>query len=141
VELALGRALGLGKAVPKVGSAESSNPPPGAAFTVLAEEDSGVGLAMVPRFNSPNNTKLRVRTLSSGTHKQALRAVLSTLTNAANNTGSKRLPTSLSCPSFYFSPVQFFPFLYVSLFLACCSSQFLGFSYCPVDRRRFLLQL
>ena len=90
MELAPDRTLGLGKGVPKVALVEPSNPPPEAAFMVLAAEDLEVGPAMVLRYNSLNNTKARVRTPNSGIPKRDLRAVLSTLTNvAANNTGSE----------------------------------------------------
>lgn len=104
----LGRISGLDKAVPRVALAESSSPLLEAAFTVLAVEGSGVGLAMVLRFNNPSNTKLRARTLSSATPKQALRAVPSTLTNVANSTGSKQFPTALSYSLFL---LLFGPFL------------------------------
>ena len=85
----LGRTLGLGKGAPKVDLVEFSNPPQEVAFMVLAAEGSGVGLEMVLRFNSPSNTKLRPRILNLATPKQALRGVLSTLTNVANSTGNK----------------------------------------------------
>jgi len=85
----LGKASGLGKEVHKVALGESSNPLPEAAFTALAVGGSEVGLATVLRFNNPNNTRVRVRVPNSATPKPALRAALSTLTNVANNIGSK----------------------------------------------------
>ena len=135
----LDRILGLDKAIIKVALVESSNPLPELASTVPAAEGLGVGLEMVLRSNSPNNTKLRVRTPNSATPRQVLRPVLSTLTNVANSTGSKWLPDLLFLFLLLFVPPP--PSLTVSSFLACCSSQFLSFSYCPVDRRRFLPQL
>jgi len=95
VEWALDRTSGLDKAVPKVALVECSNPLPEVAFTVPVVEGSEVGLATVLRSNSPNNIKLRARTPNSATPKRVLRGVLSTLTNVANNTGSKSLPVPL----------------------------------------------
>jgi len=90
VGLALDRTSALDKGAPKVGLVGSSNPPLEVAFMALAVEGSEVGLAMVLRCNSLNNTKARVRTPNSATPKRVLRAVLFTLTNvAANSTGSE----------------------------------------------------
>ena len=89
MESALGRASGLDRLVPKVASVESSNPLPEAGFTAPVAEGSEVGLATVLRSNSPNNIKVRVRTPNLATPKLVRKAVLSTLTNAANSIGSK----------------------------------------------------
>ena len=89
MELVLDRVSGLDKPVLKVALVGSSNPLPEVAFTVPAAEGLEVGLVMVLRSSSPNNTKVRVRTHNLATPKRVLRAVLSTLTNVANNTGSK----------------------------------------------------
>jgi hypothetical protein len=96
----LDRTLGLDKAVTKVALVEFSSPLPELAFMVLAAEGLGVGLEMVLRSNSPNNTKPRVKTPNSVTPRQVLRPVLSTLTNVANSTGSKWLPDLSPVPLF-----------------------------------------
>ena len=90
MELALDRTSALDKGVLKVALVGSSNPPLEAAFMVLVAEGSEVGPAMALRYNSPSNTKARVRTPNLATPKRDPRVVHSTLTNvAANNTGSK----------------------------------------------------
>jgi len=86
--LVLDRTSELDKA-PKVALAESSNPIPEGAFMVLAVGGSELEPATVPKSNSPNNTRVRVKTPNSGTPKRVLRAVPSTLTNVVNNIGNK----------------------------------------------------
>lgn len=89
MESVLDRTSGLDKAAPKVALVEFSNPLPVAAFTVLAAEGSEAGRVMALKSSSPNSTKVRARTPNLVTPKQALRAILSTLTHVASNTGSK----------------------------------------------------
>ena len=87
-ELAPDKTLGLDKAVLKVALVECSNPPPEAPFMALVAEGSE-GPAMALRFNSHNNTKVRLRTTNSVTLKRVLKVVLSTLTNVAAHIGDK----------------------------------------------------
>lgn len=81
------KTLGSDRAAPQVASVESNNPPPEAASMVRG--GGSVGQAMVPKFSSPNNIKVRPRTPNLVTPKRVLRAALSTLINVANNIGNK----------------------------------------------------
>lgn len=84
--MVLDQILGF-KAVLQVASVESNNPLPGAVSMALVEGSEGQ--AMDPRFNSPNNTKVRSKTPNSATPRLVLTAVPSILTNVANNIGNK----------------------------------------------------